>query len=94
MQSDHWHHELFRAMPDLVRQLIPELAAASAAADRGPGLNQNPAANQPDVQQGVQPPSTYSFRPVALKKVAHRPDGQITSLAVGSTKLSQQRPVD
>jgi hypothetical protein len=88
MQSDHWYHELFRAMPDLVRQLIPELAAASAAADRGPGLNQNPDANQPDVQQDVQPPSTYSFRPVLLKKVAHSPDGQITSLAVGSTKLS------
>jgi hypothetical protein len=84
MQSDHWYHELFRAMPDLVRQLIPELAAA----DRGPGLNQNPAANQPDVQQDDQPPSTYSFRPVLLKKVAHSPDGQITSLAVGSTKLS------
>jgi predicted transposase YdaD len=32
MQSDHWFHDLFRAMPDLVRHLLPELAAPSPIA--------------------------------------------------------------
>ncbi|MFM1798218.1 MAG: hypothetical protein RLZZ117_496, partial [Cyanobacteriota bacterium] len=27
VRSDHWFHDLFRAMPDLVRHLLPELTA-------------------------------------------------------------------
>ncbi|MFM1798242.1 MAG: hypothetical protein RLZZ117_520, partial [Cyanobacteriota bacterium] len=27
VKSDHWFHDLFRAMPDLVRHLLPELTA-------------------------------------------------------------------
>jgi predicted transposase YdaD len=50
--SDHWYAEVFRALPDLVRHLLPGLAPA-------------PRESEP----------TYMFRPVALKKVAHHPDG-------------------
>ena len=28
LQSDHWYSEVFRALPDLVCQLLPGLAAA------------------------------------------------------------------
>ena len=53
MPSDHWYSEVFRAIPDLVCQLLPGLpAAASGDTD-----------------------TAYIFRPVALKKVAHHPDG-------------------
>ncbi len=31
MQSDHWYSEVFRALPDLVCQLLPGLAATGAA---------------------------------------------------------------
>jgi predicted transposase YdaD len=52
VHSDHWYAEVFRALPDLVRHLLPRLAPA-------------PRESEP----------TYIFRPVALKKVAHHPDG-------------------
>jgi hypothetical protein len=62
-------------MPDLVCHLLPGLAAA------GPGNNVNPAASHTNCNSGTEPKTeperetAYIFRPVALKKVAHHPDG-------------------
>jgi len=62
-------------MPDLVCHLLPGLAAA------GPGDSDNPAATDSSFSSGSDPgtepeqPTAYIFRPVALKKVAHHPDG-------------------
>jgi len=64
-------------MPDLVCRLLPGLAAA------GPGDNNNPAATDPSLSFGTEQKTepeperqtAYIFRPVALKKVAHHPDG-------------------
>jgi predicted transposase YdaD len=62
-------------MPDLVCHLLPGLAAA------GSGDNDNPAATDPSFNSGTEPKTeparetAYSFRAVALKKVAHHPDG-------------------
>jgi hypothetical protein len=53
VHSDHWYAEVFQALPDLVRQLLPGLAAAQSGDSE----------------------TDYIFRPVALKKVAHHPDG-------------------
>ena len=53
MHSDHWYAEVVQALPDLVRQLLPGLAAAQSGDSE----------------------TDYIFRPVALKKVAHHPDG-------------------
>jgi predicted transposase YdaD len=50
--SDHWYAEVFRALPDLVRHLLPGLTPAPRDSE-----------------------TAYIFRPVALKKVAHHPDG-------------------
>lgn len=66
MKSDHWFHEVFRVLPDLPRQLIPDLAAA-AATSQAQDFNRPPAPVSED--------SAYIFRPVALKSVAHHPDG-------------------
>ena len=55
MQSDHWYHELFKAMPDLVRCLLTDQVA-----DCG----------MPKEDEST----TYTFRPVVLKKSAHTPD--------------------
>ena len=62
-------------MPDLVCHLLPGQAAA------GPGDNDNPAATDPSFSSCTEPKTeferetAYIFRPVALKKVAHHPDG-------------------
>ena len=62
-------------MPDLVCHLLPGLAAA------GPGDNDNPAATDSSFSSSTGPKTeperetAYIFRPVALKKVAHHPDG-------------------
>ena len=62
-------------MPDLVCRLLPGLAAA------GPGDSDNPAATDSSFSSGTEPKTeperqnAYIFRPVALKKVAHHPDG-------------------
>ena len=53
MHSDHWFAEVFQALPDLVRHLLPGLPAAQSGDSE----------------------TDYIFRPVALKKVAHHPDG-------------------
>lgn len=66
MQSDHWFHEVFRVLPDLPRQLIPDLASPAAASQaQDSSLPSDPASED----------SAYIFRPVALKSVAHHPDG-------------------
>ena len=62
MPSDHWYFELFRVRPDLVCQLLSGLAAAYPSSSTGPEA-------EPERQ------TAYIFRPVALKKVAHHPDG-------------------
>jgi len=49
-------------MPDLVCHLLPGLAAAGPSSSTGPEA-------EPERQ------TAYIFRPVALKKVAHHPDG-------------------
>ena len=53
MHSDHWFAEVFQALPDLVRHLLPGLPAAQSGDSETDDI----------------------FRPVALKKVAHHPDG-------------------
>ncbi|MFN7898677.1 MAG: DUF2887 domain-containing protein [Synechococcaceae cyanobacterium] len=90
MKSDHWYHELFKAMPDLVRRLIPELANAEPlAGDRGAAAEASSDAASEAVSPeasgdtsspsaafgpGESSPSAYTFRPVVLKKSAHSPD--------------------
>jgi predicted transposase YdaD len=59
LQSDHWYSEVFRALPDLVCQLLPGLAATGAA----------------NTETETETETAYSFRPISLKKVAHHPDG-------------------
>ena len=49
-------------MPDLVCHLLPGLAAADPSSSTGPEA-------EPERE------TAYIFRPVALKKVAHHPDG-------------------
>ena len=81
LPSDHWYSEVFRAMPDLVCQLLPGLAAASAGdtaipADGGSAADSRPrpySSSEPQTEPERE--TTYIFRPVALKKVAHHPDG-------------------
>ena len=76
MPSDHWYSEVFRALPDLVCHLLPGLAAsagdtaipANATADSLPSSSSQ-------LETEAEPETTYIFRPVALKKVAHHPDG-------------------
>jgi predicted transposase YdaD len=62
LPSDHWYSEVFRAMPDLVCHLLPGLAAADSSSSSGP---------EPEPARET----AYISRPVALKKVAHYPDG-------------------
>ena len=69
MPSDHWYAEVFRALPDLVRLLLPGLAAAQT--DSG-AIPTDAATGTCD---GTTTETTYIFRPFALKKVAHHPDG-------------------
>jgi predicted transposase YdaD len=58
-------------MPDLVCRLLPGLAAA------GPRETNRPAAagSEPETETEPERNTTYKYRPVALKKVAHHPDG-------------------
>lgn len=68
MPSDHWYAEVFRALPDLVRHLLPGLA---------PGPRDSE--------------TTYMFRLVAHKKVAHHPDRHFhRRLAAETFRLLQQ----
>jgi predicted transposase YdaD len=62
LPSDHWYSEVFRAIPDLVCHLLPGPAAADFSSSTGPEA-------EPERE------TAYIFRPVALKKVAHHPDG-------------------
>lgn len=59
LRSDHWYSEVFRALPDLVCHLL-------AGADSRPS-------SEPETNPERE--TAYLYRPVALKKVAHHPDG-------------------
>ena len=57
-------------MPDLVRHLLPELAAGEGGVDgEPPAPGASDGFGSPDAKA-----STYTFRPVVLKKSAHTPD--------------------
>ena len=84
LPSDHWYFEVFRALPDLVCHLLPGLAASagdtgSAANATGDSLpcsstrSSSSSCSEPETE--AEPETTYIFRPVALKKVTHHPDG-------------------
>ena len=78
-------------MPDLVRQLLPQLASLEGAAagntpeGGGEGIGDGSAVQasgaggeEPSIGEGSadgSQESIYSFRPVVLKKAAHSPDG-------------------
>ena len=82
MPSDHWYSEVFRALPDLVCHLLPGLAAsagdtsiAAAANATADSLPSSSPRSSSEPETAAEPETTYIFRPVALKKVAHHPDG-------------------
>jgi predicted transposase YdaD len=84
LPSDHWYSEVFRALPDLVCHLLPGLAAsagdtaipANATADSLPSSSTRSSSSpHTEPETKAEPETTYIFRPVALKKVAHHPDG-------------------
>ena len=57
-------------MPDLVRHLLPELAVGEGSVDgEPPAPGASDGFGSPDAKA-----STYTFRPVVLKKSAHTPD--------------------
>ncbi|MFM8661042.1 MAG: DUF2887 domain-containing protein [Cyanobium sp.] len=98
MPSDHWYAEVFRTMPDLVRQLLPGLAAA------GPGdLDTEPAyafrpitlkkvAHHPDgVLWPRHHPGGSEQRPVVILEVQmHADRGFHRRLAAETFRLLQQ----
>jgi predicted transposase YdaD len=93
LPSDHWYSEVFRALPDLVCQLLPGLAASGAGdtaiganptadslpssstllSSRSSSSSSSSSTSKPEPE--AEPGTTYIFRPVALKKVTHHPDG-------------------
>jgi hypothetical protein len=78
LPSDHWYSEVFRAIPDLVCHLLPGPAAADFSSSTGPEA-------EPERE------TAYIFRPVALKKVAHHPDGVLwPRLGAETFRLLQQ----
>ena len=96
LPSDHWYSEVFRALPDLVCHLLPGLAAS--AGDTGiPAAANSAADSSPRSSSSFEPgtgperETTYIFRPVALKKVTHHPDGVLWPRQ--NPGGSKQRPV-
>jgi predicted transposase YdaD len=109
LPSDHWYSEVFRALPDLVCQLLPGLTAsagdiaiaanaANPTADSLPSSSTLPRSrssstsslrSEPETE--AEPETTYIFRPVALKKVTHHPDGVLWPRQHPGG--SEQRPV-
>jgi predicted transposase YdaD len=98
LPSDHWYSEVFRALPDLVCHLLPGLAAsagdiaiaANAAADSLPSSSpRSSSSSEPETE--AERETTYIFRPVALKKVTHHPDGVLWPRQLPGG--SKQRPV-
>ena len=84
-------------MPDLVCHLLPGLAAASAGELDTPAATRSAADSATDSGSRSEPEAeperntTYIFRPVALKKVAHHPDGVLWPRQPPGG--SKQRPV-
>ncbi len=105
MPSDHWYSEVFRALPDLVCHLLPGLTAsagdaanaanaANATADSLPSsTSRSTSSSSPrsEPETKAEPETTYIFRPVALKKVTHHPDGVLWPRQHPGG--SEQRPV-
>ena len=95
MKSDHWFHDLFKAMPDLVRHLLPELAAdrpaASAYTFRPVVLKKQ--AHSPDgVLWPREHPGGSSAWPVVLLEVQMHPDwGFHRRLGAETFRLVQQQ---
>ena len=96
LPSDHWYSEVFRALPDLVCHLLPGLAASTG--DTGiPAAANSAADSSPRSSSSFEPgtgperETTYIFRPVALKKVTHHPDGVLWPRQ--NPGGSKQRPV-
>jgi hypothetical protein len=77
LPSDHWYYEVFRVMPDLVFRLLPGLAASGTGDTDIPAPANSAAVSSSSSGPEPEPPreTAYIFRPVALKKVAHYPDG-------------------
>ncbi len=95
MKSDHWFHDLFKAMPDLVRHLLPELAAdrpaASAYTFRPLVLKKQ--AHSPDgVLWPREHPGGSDAWPVVLLEVQMHPDrGFQRRLGAETFRLVQQQ---
>jgi predicted transposase YdaD len=98
LPSDHWYSEVFRALPDLVCHLLPGLAAsagdtaiaAKATTDSLPSSSTRSSSSfEPETE--AEQETTYIFRPVALKKVTHHPDGVLWPRQHSGG--SEQRPV-
>jgi len=75
LPSDHWYSEVFRAMPDLVFHLLPGLACAGTGSTDIPAAANSAAVSSSGPEPEPPRETAYIFRPVALKKVAHYPDG-------------------
>lgn len=75
MKSDHWFHEVFRVLPDLGRQLIPDLASPPRATAEAVGSADARGEDSSQPPDRASRESAYLFRPVALKSVAYHPDG-------------------
>ena len=97
MKSDHWFHDLFRVMPDLVRHLLPELAAGlqantTASAYRFQPVVLKQQAHSPDgVLWPQQHPGGSQAWPVVLLEVQMQADPRFQRrLGAETFRLLQQ----
>jgi predicted transposase YdaD len=95
MQSDHWFHDLFKAMPDLVRHLLPELAAdrpAESAYTFRPLVLKKQAHSPDGVLWPRDHPGGSTAWPVVLLEVQMHPDrGFHRRLGAETFRLVQQQ---
>jgi predicted transposase YdaD len=95
MQSDHWFHDLFKAMPDLVRHLLPELAAdrpAESAYTFRPLVLKKQAHSPDGVLWPCDHPGGSAAWPVVLLEVQMHPDrGFHRRLGAETFRLVQQQ---
>ena len=97
MKSDHWFHDLFRVMPDLVRHLLPELPAGlqantTASAYRFQPVVLKQQAHSPDgVLWPQQHPGGSQAWPVVLLEVQMQADPRFQRrLGAETFRLLQQ----
>ena len=100
MQSDHWFYEVFRALPDLGRCLLPDLPAFGLEAASESKYTFRPVvlkktAHSPDaVLWPRQEPAGSAELPVVLLEVQMHPDpGFHRRLAAETFRLLQQQPI-